>query len=171
MDDVERRKILPLPTHSQSLYRLRYPGFLVLNFKLNKYGVIAFEWIQRVQDRDQWQAVVSAVMNDHVLWKTGNFLSNVAIMNFSKNILLHGVNYYVKISYDHSLHFKTLYEMLRFVRERLRKTWKIRQDRFLTLKRLTAAACGPSYCDFAEELVFFWACELISRVVWKWRVM
>jgi hypothetical protein len=45
----------------------------------------------------------------------------------------------------------TLYEMVRFVREWLRK---IRQDKSLTLNCLTAAACGQSYRGSFEELVF-----------------
>jgi hypothetical protein len=91
-------------------------------------------------------------------------------MNFSRSIFLPGVNYSVKIRYTHSLYFMTLCEMLIYVIKRLRKTsWKIRQYmcRFLPLKRVTATACGHSYCG----LFSFWACELISRVVWRWRVV
>jgi len=32
------------------------------------------DWIHQVQDRDQWLAVVSTVMNLWVPWKSGSFL-------------------------------------------------------------------------------------------------
>jgi len=34
------------------------------------------DWIQLVQDRDQWQALFNAVVNTRVSYKAGNFLTN-----------------------------------------------------------------------------------------------
>jgi hypothetical protein len=47
------------------------------------------DWIQLAQDRDQWRALVSAVMNLWVSWNAGRFLSSRTIDSFSRRPQLH----------------------------------------------------------------------------------
>jgi hypothetical protein len=77
LDDMEKRKFLPLPglelrpldypTRSQSLYRLRYPGsFNNIKMCLKKTGFEGGYWIQLAQDNDQFSAVENRAKNFRV---------------------------------------------------------------------------------------------------------
>ena len=50
------------------------------------------DWIDMVQDRDRWRAVVNSVMNLWVPENAGNFLSSSGTVSFSRMTLLHGVS-------------------------------------------------------------------------------
>jgi len=51
------------------------------------------DWMHIVQDREQWWALVNKVMNLQVPWKSGNFLTRLVTISFSKRVLFHGVNW------------------------------------------------------------------------------
>jgi hypothetical protein len=50
------------------------------------YGM---DWIDLVQDRDQWRALVNTVMNLWVPYNAGNFLNNCTIGRFSRRAQPH----------------------------------------------------------------------------------
>ena len=48
------------------------------------------DYIYLVQDRDNWRAVMSAVMNLRIPWNAGNFLTSSGPVSLSRWTLLHG---------------------------------------------------------------------------------
>jgi hypothetical protein len=47
------------------------------------------DWIDRVQNRDQWRALVNMVMNLRVPYNAGKFFSGCTIGSFSRRAQLH----------------------------------------------------------------------------------
>jgi hypothetical protein len=64
--------------------------FNLLKWVLRKVGWGGMDWINMVQDRDQWRALVNMVMNPWVSEKVGKFLSSCT-MGLSTRAQLHGV--------------------------------------------------------------------------------
>jgi hypothetical protein len=60
------------------------------NFKidLREIGWNGVDWIDLAQDRDQWRALVNAVMDFRVPLNAGNFLSSCTIGSFSRRAQL-----------------------------------------------------------------------------------
>jgi hypothetical protein len=56
---------------------------------LREIGWDGIDWIDLAQDRDQWRALVNAVINLRVPYNAGKFLSGCTICNFSRRSQLH----------------------------------------------------------------------------------
>jgi hypothetical protein len=59
---------------------------------LREIGWGGMDWIDLAQERDQWRAVVNAVMNLQVPWNVGKFLSCCTTGGFSRRAQLHRVS-------------------------------------------------------------------------------
>jgi len=53
-------------------------------------------WIDQVQDRDGWKALVNVVMNLWVTYNARSFLTSWGTVSFSRRILLHAVSFQTK---------------------------------------------------------------------------
>jgi hypothetical protein len=54
-----------------------------IKMDLREIGWDGMDWIDLVQDRDQWRVLVNAVMNHWVPQNAGKFLSGCTIGSFS----------------------------------------------------------------------------------------
>jgi hypothetical protein len=58
------------------------------NIKIDLREIDGMDWIDVVQDRDQWRALVNTVMNLRVPQNAGKFLSGCTIVSFSRRAQL-----------------------------------------------------------------------------------
>jgi hypothetical protein len=56
---------------------------------LREIGWDGIDWIDLVQDTDQWRALVNTVMNFRVPYNAGKFSSTCTIGGFSRRAQLH----------------------------------------------------------------------------------
>jgi hypothetical protein len=59
---------------------------------LQDVGCRVMDWIELVQDRDMWWALVNAAMNLRVPQNAGNFLTGCKPVSFARRTMLHGVS-------------------------------------------------------------------------------
>jgi hypothetical protein len=62
---------------------------------LGKIGWSVMNWIDQVQDRDQWRVLVNTVFNLRVPSNVGKFLSMYTIGSLSRIAQLHGASYLI----------------------------------------------------------------------------
>jgi len=70
--------------------RCRWEGNIKMDFQ--EVGCGGVDWIKLVQDRDSWQALVTAVMNLWVPYNVGNFLTSCKPVSLSGRTLFIGVS-------------------------------------------------------------------------------
>jgi hypothetical protein len=75
----ERKRTIGRPTH-------RWVDNIKIDFK--EIGWDGMDWINLVQDRDQWRTLVNAVMNLRIPKNAGKFLSSCTICSFSRRAQL-----------------------------------------------------------------------------------
>jgi hypothetical protein len=63
-----------------------------IKMDLRDIGWCGMDWIDLAQNRDQWRAIVSTVMNLWVPYNVGEFLSGCATCSFSRRAQLLGVS-------------------------------------------------------------------------------
>jgi hypothetical protein len=63
-------------------------GWSNIKINLREIGWDGMDWIDLVQDKDQWRAFVNTVMNIWDLLKAGKFLSGCTIGSFSRSAQL-----------------------------------------------------------------------------------
>jgi hypothetical protein len=66
----------------------------VNNIKMDLREIVCsgMDWINTVQDRDQWRDLLNTVMNLRVPYNVGKFLCTCTIRSFSRRIQLHEVS-------------------------------------------------------------------------------
>jgi hypothetical protein len=70
--------------------RRRWANNIKMDFSEMGWG--GMDWIDLVEGRDQWRALVNAVMNLQVPLNAGKFLSSCTIGGFSRRAQLHEVS-------------------------------------------------------------------------------
>jgi hypothetical protein len=80
------------PEGKRPLGRPKHRWEVNIRMDLQKVGFGCVYWIGLAQDRDRWQALVSAVRNLRVPQNAGNFLTSCKPVSLSRRTLLLGVS-------------------------------------------------------------------------------
>ena len=64
------------PEGKRPLGRPRSDGRIILRWIFKEWDVGVMDWIDLAQDRDSWRVLVNVVMNLHVPYNAGNFLTS-----------------------------------------------------------------------------------------------
>ena len=82
------------------LGRLDVDGRIILNWILKEQNWNVMAWMHVTQNLDKWQAVIKTVMNLHVPWNGGNFLTIWGTVSFSRSARSCGVTCYQHRSFS-----------------------------------------------------------------------
>jgi hypothetical protein len=83
------RILVGMPERKGPLARPRHRWVDNIKMDLTEIGWDGIDWIDLAQNRDQWRALVNAVMNIRVPYNAGKFLSDCTIGSFSRRAQLH----------------------------------------------------------------------------------
>jgi hypothetical protein len=83
------RILMGNPEGKRPLGRPRRRWMNNIKMNLREIGWNGMYWIDLAEDRDQWRALVNAVMNLRVPKNAGKFLSGCTIGSFSRRAQLH----------------------------------------------------------------------------------
>jgi hypothetical protein len=83
------RILVGKPEGKRPLGRTRHMGVDNIEMYLREIRWGDMDWIDLAQDRDQWKALVNAVMNLRVPYNAGKFLNSYTIGGFSRRAQLH----------------------------------------------------------------------------------
>jgi hypothetical protein len=83
------RILVAKPEGKRPLGRPRRRWVDNIKIDLREMGWGGMDWIDLVQDRDQWRALVNVVMNLRAPYNAGKFLSGCTIGGFSRRAQLH----------------------------------------------------------------------------------
>jgi hypothetical protein len=86
------RILVGKPEGKRPLGRPRHKWVGNIKMDLREIGWCNMDWIDLAQDRDQWRALVSMVMNLRVPYNVGKFLSISTTGGFSRRTQLLGVS-------------------------------------------------------------------------------
>ena len=64
------------PEGKRPLGRPRSDGRIILRWIFKEWDVGVMDWIDLAQDRDSWRVLANVVMNLHVPYNAGNFLTS-----------------------------------------------------------------------------------------------
>jgi hypothetical protein len=82
------RILVGTPEGKRPLGRPRCRWMNNIKMNLREVGRDGMDWIDLVQDRDQWRALMNTVMNFRVPQNAGKFLSSCTIGGFSRRAQL-----------------------------------------------------------------------------------
>jgi hypothetical protein len=83
------RILVENPEGKRPLGRPRCRWVFNIKMDLREIEWAGMDWIDLAKDRDQWRALVNAVMNLRVPQNAGKFLSSCTIGGFSRRARLH----------------------------------------------------------------------------------
>jgi hypothetical protein len=81
----------PEGTRLLGRHRRRWEDNIKMDLQEVGWGGWSMDWIDLVEDRDRWRALLNAVINLRVPQNAGNVLTSSEPVSYSRRTLLHGV--------------------------------------------------------------------------------